>query len=175
VRSCPSQISNGLIGPGQIGNGQNGNATKERTMPREYVGEQIAIGWEPKLCIHAAECVRGMPEVFDTQSRPWVTVENAFDRADELAGLIARCPSGALSYRRLDDGPAESPDAADDHAVHVAIQPDGPLYVRGDLTLKDAAGGVVRDGLRVALCRCGDSQNKPFCDNSHIAAGFAAP
>lgn len=140
-------------------------------MPREYVGEQIAIGWEPKLCIHAGECVRGMPEVFDTQARPWVTVENAFDRADDLAELIGRCPSGALSYRWLDDGPPEAPDPQ----LNIAIQPNGPLYLRGALTLQDPQGNPLRGATRVALCRCGDSTNKPFCDNSHIEAGFRAP
>jgi CDGSH-type Zn-finger protein len=53
--------------------------------------------------------------------------------------------------------------------------PDGPLYVRGELEILDAEGGVVASGTRFALCRCGQSANKPFCDNAHRAAGFRAP
>ncbi len=52
--------------------------------------------------------------------------------------------------------------------------PGGPLYVRGPIVLKDAAGAVVFEGTRAALCRCGASQNKPFCDNSHLQVGFQA-
>ena len=140
-------------------------------MAREYVGDAIAIGWESKLCIHAGECVRGMPEVFDAEARPWISVANAAGRADALAAVIRRCPTGALHYRRLDGADAEAADAS----VSVAVQSDGPLYVRGDLRISDGNGATIREDVRTALCRCGDSANKPFCDNSHIAAGFSAP
>ena len=140
-------------------------------MAREYVGDEIAVGWEPALCIHAGECVRGMPDVFNADARPWIAIDQAAGRADTLAEVIRRCPSGALHTRRL-DGEANEAAAA---PVTVAVQRDGPLYVRGDLEIRDASGGMIRREVRAALCRCGDSANKPFCDNSHIAAGFQAP
>jgi uncharacterized Fe-S cluster protein YjdI/CDGSH-type Zn-finger protein len=140
-------------------------------MAREYVGDEIAIDLESRLCIHAGECVRGMPEVFDANARPWITVENAFDRADELAEVIRRCPTGALHYRRL-DGEAREPAEA---PVRVRVQTDGPLYIRSALEITAPNGAMIRQDARTALCRCGDSPNKPFCDNSHIAAGFTAP
>ncbi|MCB0022225.1 MAG: CDGSH iron-sulfur domain-containing protein, partial [Caldilinea sp.] len=49
----------------------------------------------------------------------------------------------------------------------------GPLYVRGDVTIQSASGEITASDMRLALCRCGQSQNKPFCDNSHKAAGFS--
>jgi len=51
--------------------------------------------------------------------------------------------------------------------------PDGPILVRGDVEIRDAAGRVVpRRRATVALCRCGASGIKPFCDGSHKAIGF---
>lgn len=140
-------------------------------MAPEYAGDGIAVQWEPKLCIHARECVNGMPGVFDPQARPWISADEAAGRADELAAVIQRCPSGALHYRRL-DGAAE--ETAGD-GVRIVVQADGPLYVRGRLAIKDANGTMIRDDVRTALCRCGASGNKPFCDNSHFAVGFTAP
>jgi CDGSH-type Zn-finger protein len=53
---------------------------------------------------------------------------------------------------------------------------DGPLLVRGPFTLQDQDGNAIEVGRRtVALCRCGRSQLKPFCDGTHKAAGWRAP
>ena len=49
---------------------------------------------------------------------------------------------------------------------------DGPLFVRGDITVTDEAGAIVRHDTRMALCRCGGSANKPFCDDTHRRIGF---
>jgi CDGSH-type Zn-finger protein len=60
-------------------------------------------------------------------------------------------------------------------AVVVTLCPDGPLLVRGDVRIEDADGNAVpRRRATVALCRCGFSAVKPFCDGSHKAAGFRA-
>ena len=51
--------------------------------------------------------------------------------------------------------------------------PDGPLIVRGDVELRGADGEpITRHRSTVALCRCGLSSIKPFCDGTHKAAGF---
>jgi CDGSH-type Zn-finger protein len=53
---------------------------------------------------------------------------------------------------------------------------DGPLIVRGDFRLVDQDGGEIDPGrATVALCRCGKSAIKPFCDGSHQRSGFSAP
>jgi CDGSH-type Zn-finger protein len=82
--------------------------------------------------------------------------------------IVERCPSGALHYTRK-DGAAEQPDAANT----VTVRANGPLYVRGDVTLRTDAGELRLTDTRMALCRCGQSKNKPFCDNSHREAGFS--
>jgi CDGSH-type Zn-finger protein len=52
--------------------------------------------------------------------------------------------------------------------------PDGPLLVKGKFCIKDSAGNTQWQGERIALCRCGASHNKPFCDGSHGVMGFRA-
>jgi CDGSH-type Zn-finger protein len=58
--------------------------------------------------------------------------------------------------------------------VEIKVRDDGPYKVTGPVRLIDADGGVfeVEAGRPIALCRCGQSQTKPFCDASHKAAGF---
>lgn len=141
-------------------------ARQQPTASRHYANDAIEVTWEAKYCIHAAMCWRSLPGVFQPRSIPWVRLEGA--AAADVARVVMTCPSGALSYRRLDGGPQEQPPAT----TTVEATTDGPLYVRGPLTITDADGHVVREATRVALCRCGHSGNKPFCDMSHARVGF---
>jgi CDGSH-type Zn-finger protein len=53
---------------------------------------------------------------------------------------------------------------------------DGPLLVRGPFRLVDQDGREIeRDGETIALCRCGKSRARPFCDGSHKLVRFRAP
>lgn len=133
---------------------------------QEYRSDELVVTFDPNLCIHARRCVTGLPAVFDVRRRKWI--EPAAAPAAEVIEVIQRCPSGALQYHRLDGASDEQPDAEGS----LRPQPNGPLYVRGEITIIDAEGGVLAEGTRFALCRCGGSRNKPFCDNSHIALGF---
>ncbi len=135
---------------------------------RSYENEGFTVDFLPGLCIHAAECVSGLPEVFDTSKRPWIDPTQA--EAAAIAEVIQRCPSGALQFRYDSGDPTEQPDAE----ATIALVPNGPLYARGDIRLAESEG-VVGHETRVALCRCGASANKPWCDNSHIEAGFEDP
>ena len=60
--------------------------------------------------------------------------------------------------------------------VTIKVRANGPYLVTGPITLTDAEGNVfaLPPGTGVALCRCGGSQTKPFCDKSHSRLGFAA-
>lgn len=136
---------------------------------RHYADEQIDVSYDTQRCIHAAECVRGLPAVFDTARRPWILPAAA--DADAIAEVIGRCPSGALHFTRRDGGPAEPQPAQNT----ITPTPDGPLYVRGRVQLRAADGSPIAEDVRMALCRCGQSHNKPFCDNSHREAHFSDP
>jgi uncharacterized Fe-S cluster protein YjdI len=143
----------------------------ERKLPgvdRQYANERIVVYWEPAYCIHTARCLQGLPQVFDVRVRPWVSINEA--SADDVAEVVLRCPTGALSFRRLDGGPQE---AAPNKTV-VSPWPNGPLFLRGPVHV-ETASGEVREATRVALCRCGQSANKPFCDGTHREIEFKAP
>lgn len=137
---------------------------------KAYEAEGIVVHFEARRCIHAGACVRGLPEVFDVDKRPWIDPERA--SASDIADIVHRCPSGALTYERLDGGP---PEPVSDGAPTVKAARHGPLFLRGDVEIADHTGATVCVGPRVALCRCGASQNKPFCDNSHRSVGFRDP
>lgn len=133
--------------------------------PRRYETERIAVTYDPALCIHAEACVRGLRSVFDPGRRRWV--DPSAEPPARIAEVVMRCPTGALRFERVDGGPEEPVPVRNT----VTVQPDGPLHVRGDLEI-ETPEGVVRS-TRAALCRCGASRNRPFCDGSHREAGFS--
>ena len=133
---------------------------------QEYTTAELTVTFEPKLCIHAARCIMALPRVFRASERRWIQLENATTEQEVRA--VLGCPSGALKFERLDGGPQE---AAQDEPV-IEPQRDGPLYIRGACEIRAEDGQVTRSVTRAALCRCGESQNKPFCDNTHRRIGF---
>jgi uncharacterized Fe-S cluster protein YjdI/CDGSH-type Zn-finger protein len=135
-------------------------------MRRSYRGTGIEVTFDLARCIHVAECLRGLPEVFDVEERPWIEPDAA--DPDRVAEVVARCPSGALQYRRLDGGPQEF-----HPATRITPTRNGPLLVEGEIrvVLENGAEEVLP---RATLCRCGASARKPFCDNSHLGIGFVA-
>jgi uncharacterized Fe-S cluster protein YjdI len=127
---------------------------------REYSTDRITVEWRADLCIHSANCVRSLPNVFNPRRRPWIDADAA--EADDVAQAVLRCPSGALRYVRHDDGRQETPD------VPTTLTPirNGPLYVRGDLEVRGLDGRVIGRASRLSLCRCGLSRQAPLCDNT---------
>jgi len=141
----------------------SGSSSQKR---HEYQSDKITVQYDARRCIHAAECADGLPVVFNPQQRPWVNAAGA--AVDEILAVVMQCPTGALHVQRKDGGPAET--APEKNTV--AVKPDGPLYVRGEVHIKTPEGNLLLQDTRVALCRCGASQNRPLCDNSHIRAKF---
>ena len=133
-----------------------------------YSTDAITVTFDPTRCIHAAECIRAQPAVFDSTRRRWIRPE--LGAPENVAAAIRRCPTGALHYR-LTDGTEESPD----DAVALRSARNGPLYVRGDVRVEREDGTLIAEGIRMALCRCGATANAPFCDGSHRASGFRDP
>jgi CDGSH-type Zn-finger protein/uncharacterized Fe-S cluster protein YjdI len=134
---------------------------------KAYEHGDLTVEYSVRRCIHAAECVRGLPAVFDPERRPWIDPSRA--DADAVIEVVRRCPTGALRAR-LRGGAPETPD---ERAV-LRVVADGPVYARGRIRLALPQGMAV-DEARVALCRCGASKNKPYCDNSHVETGFCDP
>ncbi|MFA7249757.1 MAG: (4Fe-4S)-binding protein [Dehalococcoidia bacterium] len=138
----------------------------EPAASRSYRTDRIEITWEPSLCIHFAACIRGSQAAFNPRRRPWV--DATAETPDRLEEIVIQCPTGALHLLRHDGQPSREPEAP----VSVTPQLDGPLFIRGPFEVSDRRGNVVRRDTRMALCRCGHSHNKPFCDDSHYRVGF---
>ena len=133
---------------------------------KTYSTGELTVVWQPALCIHSRRCFQGLPAVFDPSRRPWIRVEAA--GAEMIIAQVANCPSGALSI----ESPAGA--AAPATGARVEVLRDGPLLLHGALTLVDAEGKCSERTGATALCRCGASANKPFCDGSHARIGFSA-
>lgn len=132
---------------------------------RDYQTDEIIVHWDSSRCVHTGICLRSLHDVFDLRRKPWVDVQGA--SADEIAATIEKCPSGALSYTRPGRAGEQPPET-----TTVVPAPNGPLYVRGNVEVRDADGELLGAGYRMTLCRCGHSKNQPFCDLSHRDAGF---
>jgi len=128
---------------------------------RTYESEDATVTWDQKRCIHVAACVHGLPEVFDQNGRPWITPEKA--SPDDLLATVRQCPTGALHVRQLDgSNPEPMPTEG-----KITVDPDGALFLHGDIRIQTVDGDELLRDTRVALCRCGLSKNKPLCDGSH--------
>ncbi len=138
----------------------------EQTTLRRYEGRGGIVAYDVKRCVHAAECVQGLPAVFNPKAKPWINPDGA--DADAVAAVVDRCPTGALHVERP-EGVAESVPGKNTATLTTC----GPTYLRGNLTLLAQDGSVALSDTRMALCRCGGSKNKPFCDGSHKTFGFA--
>ena len=127
-------------------------------------GKALTILFEAKRCIHSRHCVLDAPKVFLANTPgEWIFPDAA--NVETLVGVAHACPSGAIRYERSDGGAAEPVPP-----VNVArVRENGPLAINASIEL--AGHGSM---LRATFCRCGASKNKPFCDGSHVAAGFAA-
>jgi CDGSH-type Zn-finger protein/uncharacterized Fe-S cluster protein YjdI len=130
----------------------------------EYRGSRIVIRNNGSRCIHSRYCVLDRPDVFVPNIEgPWIQPDAA--AADTVAAQVALCPSGALLYERIDGGAQEKPPGVN----AVRVWENGPLAFHAEL---DIAGE--KTSFRATLCRCGQSKLKPYCDHSHLAAGFTA-
>jgi CDGSH-type Zn-finger protein/uncharacterized Fe-S cluster protein YjdI len=133
----------------------------------EYPGEKATVSWNSGLCIHIGECGRAKGELFIGGRNPWCQPD--LSTIEEVADVVNRCPTGALTVDFADGSGVEQSEPV--NTVNVAY--NGPLFVRGRLAIEDAPRDSPGLAYRAALCRCGKSRNKPYCDNSHEKDGFS--
>lgn len=81
---------------------------------KTYTGPLVDVNYDREICRHAAECVRGMPTVFDVAKRPWINPEHAAtdDDANLLRYIVGLCPSGALEIQEHVEGPGQKANGA---------------------------------------------------------------
>lgn len=131
-------------------------------MEKHYENEEIKITWKPSICIHSAVCFKQLSSVFDPRRKPWIILEN--NSTEEIKNTIDKCPSGALSYELKKEITIEN---KSDKSAIIQVMKSGPLIIKNGCVIEDENGQqIIKEGT-VALCRCGASTTKPFCDGSH--------
>ncbi len=139
---------------------------ENREIVKEYSNGEITILWKSKSCIHAAECVKRLPNVYKPKEKPWITIDNA--TTEELKVQVEACPSGALSYRMNNEGDKEEMHTE----TIVEVMENGPLLIYGTLHITNSNGTKEVKNKTTAFCRCGASENKPYCDGKHKRIDF---
>jgi CDGSH-type Zn-finger protein/truncated hemoglobin YjbI len=161
-------------------NGFSGAKDRDRVPDRRdrYTGQQVTIFDNRGTCQHSGLCTDRLTTVFRAGGDPFVAPSGG--RMDEIIRAVRDCPSGALSYG------VDEQEARGDVDYHgrrdpaIEVTRDGPYRVTGGIILSEANGeeparnaGASRE--HYALCRCGHSQNKPFCSGMHWYVRFQDP
>ena len=133
----------------------------------QYEGNDHTVTWDGRLCIHVGECGRAKGDLFVTGRDPWCEPDTS--DLDTMKDVVARCPTGALAIKDAAGNTLSEPTATENT---IMVSPNGPLYASGELSIDAATDDMPSVKHRAALCRCGKSQNKPFCDGAHEKAGF---
>lgn len=138
----------------------------------KYHKDELTVVWKPKACIHSTLCWKGLISVFNPKARPWINLEAA-DK-EQIIEQVKKCPSGALSYFLNNENP-ETPEkivAESASILKVEVSPNGPYLIRSECLIVHSNGTEETKTGTVALCRCGGSAAKPYCDGSHRKNGF---
>lgn len=137
-------------------------------MKKEYSNGEVTVSWEPDKCIHSKMCWQGLLQVFNPQNRPWVNMDGA--SSNRIIEQVQKCPSGALNFYMSDEKQSVS-DKRDDFPTFTLMK-NGPILVKGDFSIQNSDGSEEKCVGSTALCRCGASQRKPYCDGSHKSVSF---
>ena len=136
---------------------------KTKGVVKRYEKDDITIVWQSALCTHSKKCFAGLPEVFNPENRPWVQLDKS--TSEVIIEQVRLCPSGALSI----EGDAQK---TSEVSTKISVTKGGPFLVKGDVSIELADGEKVEKSGMTALCRCGASANKPYCDGSHQNIDF---
>jgi uncharacterized Fe-S cluster protein YjdI len=139
-----------------------------KSVTKQYTNGEVTIVWKNEQCIHSTLCWKGLNTVFNPKERPWIKPEGASTQA--IVEQVKKCPSGALSYFMNNEMDAQSIEAEVETIIEATA--NGPLLVYGNVSVKDAQGNSTRKNKVTAFCRCGHSDNKPYCDGMHRKVGF---
>lgn len=131
-----------------------------------YEGKEIVILDNRGVCSHRGHCTDNLPSVFIQGKEPWIDPDGA--DVEEIIRIIRMCPSGALSYER--NGKRYS---KWEGGPEVRFVKNAPYEVAGGVSFRDEEGSLPETPDHYALCRCGGSKNKPFCDGTHWYNGFS--
>jgi len=141
---------------------------------KEYTNGEVTVFWRADLCIHSANCLIELPEVFDSGRKPWINISGASTK--EIVRTVNTCPSRALVYKMnikatRHTGPKKK--RRDPAHAKIEILSNGPALIRGNFIIRNADKKKIKTaGDVVAICRCGGTKKSPFCDGTHKKIGF---
>lgn len=138
----------------------------------KYSNNEVTVMWKPNTCIHSTLCWKGLIQVFNPREKPWIKMDGA--TTEKIIEQVRKCPSGALSYYRNDELPKESGKVMSESAstLKIEVSPNGPYLVKSECLIIHSDGKEETKTGTIALCRCGASGNKPYCDGSHRKIDF---
>lgn len=141
-----------------------------------YDGLQATILDNRGTCAHSGFCTDRLPTAFRQGTEPFVAPSGG--RLDEVIQAVRACPSGALSYAI--EGREAREQIDQDRPPQIEVSQDGPYRITGGIPLADAHGNEMPRNVgaspeHYSLCRCGHSQNKPFCSGMHWYVDFHDP
>ena len=139
---------------------------------KTYSNEDITIIWKPDLCIHSTKCWKASLKIFNPKRKPWIDMSGG--STDEIIKIVDNCLSGALSYERnskMSEQKAQ-PVQSQQSQTTIQVSKSGPYLVKGNFLFVNTDGKEEMKKGSIALCRCGASNNKPFCDGTHRKIGF---
>lgn len=137
---------------------------------RKYTNGEITVFWQPKKCIHATTCYRELIEVFNPRKRPWVNMNGA--PTTEIIRVVKLCPTQALAYTyNAEIAPVINTETAP-ATPEARVMEDGPLVLKGNFAVYDTDGKELQQFKITSLCRCGASNNLPYCDGTHRKTGY---
>jgi CDGSH-type Zn-finger protein/truncated hemoglobin YjbI len=177
---CGDSAIKPLCDGSHAGNGFTDDKDPKRVPDRldTHAGLRVMIMDNRGTCQHSGLCTDRLPAVFRTAEEPFVAPSGA--RADEIVAAVRDCPSGALSFAVDGQDGRSVTDWGHRREPAIEVTKDGPYRITGALALQDAGGNDVTRNAgasreHYALCRCGHSQNKPFCSGMHWYVGFRDP
>jgi len=139
----------------------------------KYTNNEVTVVWKPDTCIHSRICWTQLREVFDPAKKPWVNMEAASTEA--IIAQVRKCPSGALSYYLNAEGEQSIQNDIQAEAasiMNIEIKKNGPILITTDCVITHGDGSKETKQGTTALCCCGQSSNKPYCDGTHRKIGF---
>jgi len=165
---CGKSSSMPFCDGGHTASGYKSEAENDPVTPRtvNYKYKDITVHDTRIVCSHDGSCFRELPEVFRPREFKWVKPSES--TPEKIIETVKKCPSGSLSVSYKGE---ELPDPA--RAPAVRLDSRGPLNAEGGIEFKDSSGLKPFNSEHYALCRCGKSANKPFCDGTHLPGMFS--